>query len=112
MFVSAVRNRDMSWPEEMSSLANNRSLREKLNLGMSLEAATAPYLYLEASIVTLINASGLFCVIFKGEFFRLAMFFTLHILYRYLIVTYLHSIKAILKFSRVEGGLKSSCKFT
>ena len=32
--VSIVRNRDMSWPEEMSSLANNRSLREKLNLGM------------------------------------------------------------------------------
>lgn len=23
----------MSWPEEMSSLANNRSLKEKLNLG-------------------------------------------------------------------------------
>ena len=43
MFVSAVRNRDMSWPEEMSSLANNRSLREKLNLGMSVEVATAPY---------------------------------------------------------------------
>lgn len=104
MFVSAVRNRDMSWPEEMSSLANNRSLREKLNLGMSLEAATAPYLYLEASIVTLINASGLFCVIFKGEFFRLAMFFTLHILYRYLIVTYLHSIKAILKVFSSRGG--------
>ena len=31
--LRAVRNRDMSWPEEMSSLANNRSLREKLNLG-------------------------------------------------------------------------------
>lgn len=31
--MSLVRNRDMSWPEEMSSLANNRSLREKLNLG-------------------------------------------------------------------------------
>lgn len=104
MFVSAVRNRDMSWPEEMSSLANNRSLREKLNLGMSLEAATAPYLYLEASIVTLINVSGLFCMIFKGEFFLLAMFFTLHILYIYLIVTYLHSIKAILKVFSSRGG--------
>ena len=34
-FLHAVRNRDMSWPEEMSSLANNRSLREKLNLGRS-----------------------------------------------------------------------------
>ena len=95
MFVSAVRNRDMSWPEEMSSLANNRSLREKLNLGMSLEAATTPYY--KASIVTLINTSGLSCMIFRGEFLLLAMFFTLHILCIYLIVTYLHSIKVILK---------------
>ena len=37
LFVPPVRNRDMSWPEEMSSLANSRSLREKLNLGMSLK---------------------------------------------------------------------------
>lgn len=35
-----VRNRDMSWPEEMSSLANNRSLREKLNLEPTEKGAT------------------------------------------------------------------------
>ena len=38
IIIILVRNRDMSWPEEMSSLANNRSLREKLNLGRYLHA--------------------------------------------------------------------------
>ncbi|XP_048582551.1 ubiquitin carboxyl-terminal hydrolase 32-like isoform X2 [Nematostella vectensis] len=35
-----VRNRDMSWPEEMSSLASSKSLREKLNLEPTEKGAT------------------------------------------------------------------------
>lgn len=111
MFVFVVRNRDMSWLEEMLFLVNNRSLREKFNLGMSLEVVIVFYLYFEVSIVILINALGLFCMIFKGEFFFLVMFFIFYILYIYLIVIYFYLIKVILKFFRVEGGLKSLCKF-
>ncbi|XP_031572210.1 ubiquitin carboxyl-terminal hydrolase 32-like [Actinia tenebrosa] len=35
-----VRNRDMSWPEEMSSLATSKSLREKLNHDPTEKGAT------------------------------------------------------------------------
>ena len=104
MFVSAVRNRDMSWPEEMSSLANNRSLREKLNLGMSVEVATAPYH--KGKHCYSDKCAGLFCMILEGKFFLMVMFFTLHILYIYLIVTYLHSIKVILKVFSSRAGAK------
>ena len=34
-FVSAVRNRDMSWPEEMNSLVATKNFRERSNTGMN-----------------------------------------------------------------------------